>query len=173
MRQTWPTALPLALFLAACSGGSQPAGPTPPSTTAPAPAPAPTATPQPTPTPPASVTAKCTLGKSETQGCQKETRDNGQDRTIYYEEIQKAIRDLRVEKPGLFDGHKIRNERTFMAGVYLQLLADGYCAEVGPSPDEISIKQGTNTFSEVYDIIFSEGKSATTDYINTCRPAHF
>jgi hypothetical protein len=132
-----------------------------------------TPTPEPTPSAPPQAAAKCTLPKSETRGCQKETRSNGADRTIYYEEVQRAIRELRVEKPGLFEGHRIRNERTFMAGVYLKMLELGYCAEVGPSPDELSVKQGTNTFSEVYDIIFSEGKSPTTDYINTCRPAHF
>jgi len=53
------------------------------------------------------------------------------------------------------------------------MLDYGYCSELGPSGDEISIKVGTNSFSEVYDIVFAEAKSPTTDYMYTCRPAHF
>jgi hypothetical protein len=173
MRLPRPTALLPVLFIAACSGSSQPAGPTPPSTTAPAPTPAPTPTPQPTPTPPAAVAAKCTLDRSDGTSCGKEQRPNGTDRTLFYEDLQRAQRQVKAEKPGLFKGNKIKNEGTYMAAVILQMLDYGYCAELGPSQDEISLKIGTNTFSEVYDIIFGEGRSATTDYKYTCRPAHF
>jgi hypothetical protein len=116
---------------------------------------------------------KCELDDSESQSCSKELLDNGQYRTNFYADVQKAQREVKDNKPGLFDGHKIRNEAQYMAAVYLQLLADGYCATVGPSHDEISVKIGTNTYSETYDLIFGGGQSPTTDYSHTCRPSAF
>jgi hypothetical protein len=165
----------LAVSLAACSGGSQPAGPTPPTTPPTTQPPVAVATPTatPRPTPPSSGAPKCTLSQSDGKDCEKEKRADGSDRTIFYEDIQRGIRELRVERPGLFNGHKIRNERTFMAGIYLKMIDLGYCAWVGPSPDELSLKKGTNTWSETYDMIFAEGKTPTTDYMYTCRPAQF
>lgn len=172
MRQTRPTAL--LLFLAACGGSSQPAGPTPSTTLAPAPTPAPpAATPTPQPTPPTQVAPKCTIGRSDGTNCGKETRPNGTDRTVFYEDLQKAQRQVKTDKPGLFNGNKIKNEGKYMAAVILTMLDYGYCAELGPSGDEISLKIGTNTFSEVYDIVFAEAKGPTTDYMYTCRPSHF
>jgi hypothetical protein len=170
MRPTRHTALPLVLFLAACSGSSQPVGPTPSTTLAPAPTPVPAATPTPQPTPSHQVAAKCTLGRSESTNCGKEQRPNGMDRTVFYEDLQRAQRQ---EKPGLFNGHKIRNDGKYMAAVVLTMLTYGYCAELGPSPDEISLKIQSNTFSETYDIIFGEGRTPTTDYMYTCRPSRF
>jgi hypothetical protein len=175
MKHVRPAPLLLVIALAACSGGSQPAGPTPPTTppsTQPPVAVA-TPTPVPTPTPQRPAATKCTLNDSHSANCQKEKRPDGSDRTIFYEDIQRGIRELRTEKPGLFNGHRIRNERTFMAGIYLKMQELGYCSWVGPSPDELTLKRGTNTWSETYDMIFAEGKTPTTDYMYTCRPAQF
>jgi hypothetical protein len=133
----------------------------------------PPATPTPQPTPPHQVGPKCTLGRSDGKNCGKEMRPNGTDRTIFYEDLQRAQRQVKATKPGLFNGNKIRNDGKYMAAVILTMLDYGYCAELGPSGDEISLKIGTNTFSEVYDIIFAEAKGPTTDYMYTCRPSHF
>jgi len=174
MRQTKRrTAVILTLLLTACGGSSQPAAPTTPTTPSPAPTPGPTPAPTPQPTPNPGVAAKCVLSGSNTKGCQKEKRANGQDRSNYYEDVQKAIRQVKEQRPELFKGHKIKNEGKYMAAVILTMLTYGYCAELGPSGDEVSLKINTNTYSEVYDIVFGEGKTPTTDYINTCRPAHF
>lgn len=176
MRQTTrPMALFLSLFLIAC-GSSQPAGPTTPSpapSPTPAPNPTPTPTPTPGPTPSPSAAPKCTLGRSESRDCGKETLPNGMDRSNFYGPLQRAQRQVRDTRPGLFNGQKIKNEGLYMAAVILTMLDYGYCAELGPSGDEISLKIGTNAYSEVYDIIFGEAKSPTTDYKYTCRPAHF
>ena len=178
MRQTTrPMALFLSLFLTAC-GSSQPAGPTTPSpapspTPAPNPTPNPNPTPTPYPTPPPTGAPKCTLARSDGRDCGKETLPNGHDRSNYYGELQRAQRQVRDTRPELFNGHEIKNDGLYMAAVILTMLSYGYCAELGPSGDEISLKIRTNTYSEVYDIIFAEGRSSTTDYKYTCRPAHF
>jgi len=120
--------------------------------------------------------AGCALPSSREIACSRE--DFGR----YYEDVQAAVEQIQKDKPELFDPSdtaagtdwpRVKDINAYMEGVADILRKKGYCA-TGPG-EEIGVKRGSNTFSELYDIDLSGQyiRTGPGSYRSTCFPASF
>lgn len=97
------------------------------------------------------------------------SRDGREER--YLASVQEAIDFVRADKPYLFDGPRILNIDAYRMAVVVYLRLQGYCAELGPTFDEIAVKQ-TNAFNEQYDIVIADDRVGAFQAV-VCKPARF
>lgn len=160
------TALAIVMTLS-CGGGSGPSNPPSGGT----PLPTPTPTPEPTPEPP---TQTCALGYG--QYLAQCDRDSPQ----FLNDVLGAIDEVVAEQPELFDltqengpgGYRVLDRDGYHQAVVDALAEDGFCSEF----DGAFVKvKNTNSFSEDYDIMVSDGfiRRGDGSYRDTCHPASF
>jgi hypothetical protein len=151
----------LAMTLTVCGGSSptQPAGPSPLPTVAPTP------TPVATPLPP--LSGSCSrLGPGSTSvRCPREQAN-------FQTEVDDAIREVRAEKPGIFNGDEVLSTGQLLVGVIKAMDAKGICA--GWDGEELAVKTG-DSFNDQYDILTASGRirQGVSSYRTTCYPAAY
>jgi len=120
--------------------------------------------------------AGCPLPSSREIACGREPEGR------YLGHVEAAVAQIQKDKPELFDFNDtaqgtswpaVKNLDAYFAGVIEILTKQGYCAR--HDGEEIAIKQGSNTFSEQYDIDFAHKYIRTGNgiYRASCYPAAF
>jgi hypothetical protein len=155
------------LFLAACGGKSQPAGP---SNASPTPVAVSTATPTPTAKGTPLPGLSCNLPPSgPSNDCISKEGGDGKFRL----DVDGAISDLMAQQPDIFAGIAIKDVGAYRVGVAKNLEARGYCTMW--DGDDIGIKKDTNEISEHYHVDLSSGivQRGPGAYTWRCHPATF
>jgi len=127
-----------------------------------------------TPLPPSA--AGCSLASSRAVACGREPEGK------YYSDVQAAITQVLKEKPELFDFSQwapgtdsplVKNMDGYHEAVISVLKGKGYCAIT--EGEEIGLKNGSNGFSEQYDITVGDKyvRQGPGTYRVTCYPAAF
>ena len=120
--------------------------------------------------------AGCPLPPSQEVACGRDPQSH------YINDVLAAIDQLIKEKPELFDftdtapgtgAPAVKNLAAYQQGVVDILTKKGYCAKF--DGEEIGAKQGSNTFSEQFDVNYADKYVRTGDgvYRATCYPAAF
>ncbi len=100
----------------------------------------------------------------------------------YLRHVEEAVAQIQKDKPELFDFNDraqgtdwpaVKNVDAYFSGVVALLVQKGYCAR--HDGEEVQLKQGSNTFSEQYDIDFQHKYIRTGNgiYRASCYPAAF
>jgi hypothetical protein len=120
--------------------------------------------------------AGCALAPSREVAC-------GRDPQSYYiNDVSAAIDQLLKERPELFDFNNVAQGTDWPAvkdmAAYQQAVVDiltkkGYCAKF--DGEEIQVKQGSNSFSEHFDVNYADKyiRTGSGMYRSTCYPAAF
>ncbi len=161
----------IVLFVAASSilttcGGDPPTKPGEDGTPVPTDTPTPEPTPSPSPLPGMSCGAPAVDGVTR---CSLAPEPGG---GVYHPNVQKAIDDLLVARPDLFDGVFVKDVGAYHTGVVRNLEVQGLCAIW--DGEEVAVKM-ENSFSENYHVDTSSRRIRRTfdSYRATCRPAWF
>lgn len=117
----------------------------------------------PTPAPPLAPVPGCSLPPSREVAC-------GDEDSVYGGEVESAIGQLQVERPDVFSGENVRDERAYYDGLLSILKSRGYCALY--DGEEIAVKK-ENGFSEQHDVLLASGRIRHQGYTVTCVPAAF
>lgn len=120
--------------------------------------------------------ASCPLPSSREIACGQEPEAR------YLGHVEAAVAQIQKDKPELFDFNDfvqgtgwpaVKDINAYHQGVVEILIKKGYCARF--DGEEIAIKQGSNTFSEQYDVNFQDKYIRTGNgiYRVSCYPAAF
>jgi hypothetical protein len=141
-----------------CGGGS--AGPTQPPVTQPEPpTPAPTALAD----PPLSLSCSKLPVGNPNAGCRVEGSE-------YVDIVDRAIRTLKSEQPGIFDGEIVKSAGQYYVGLIKILDREGICAEF--DGEELAVTN-RSTSSEQFHVLTSwaQARFGPGSYRTTCSPA--
>jgi hypothetical protein len=88
-------------------------------------------------------------------------------------QVDPAIAQLQRDQPQLFDGNRVRDGNAYVQGVARVLEQRfGLCARQGGPEDEVAVKS-SNSSSEQFDILFSNGAIRPQGFVVKCSPARF
>ena len=125
--------------------------------------------------PPVPVSEGCTLPPSDFVAC-------GRPESRYFQDVEDAIDQLLVERPELFDFDDratgegwpaLRDGSGYHDAMLDKLRSKGYCAIF--DGEEIQMKQGSNEFSEHYDVNYQDKyiRRGNGIFRGSCYPAAF
>jgi hypothetical protein len=143
-----------------CGGGS--AGPTQPPVTQPEPpTPAPTALAD----PPLSLSCSKLPVGNPNAGCRVEGSE-------YVDIVDRAIRTLKSEQPGIFDGEIVKSAGQYYVGLIKILDREGICAEF--DGEELAVTN-RSTSSEQFHVLTSwaQARFGPGSYRTTCSPPSY
>ena len=150
-----------ALALGRCGGGRSSAGPTQPQVPTPT-----TPTPAPTPSsdPPVSLTCAKLPPGNPNAGCRTEASE-------YQEVVDRAIRTLQAEQPGIFNGgDEVLSAGAYYVGLIKVLDRQGICAV--NDGEELAVTDRASS-SEQFHVLTSANRArfGPQSYRTTCSPA--